>query len=40
MVALQACKSVVFNPALKLKFLSLEMELRLLMLSTTVHRVN
>ena len=28
------------HPLLKLKFLSLEMELRLLMLSITVHRVN
>lgn len=28
------------NPLLKLKFLSLETELRLLILSTTVHRVN
>ena len=40
MVALQAGKRLVVNPLLKLKFLSLEMELRLLMLSTMVHRVN
>ena len=40
MVALQAGKRLVVNPLLKLKFLSLETELRLLMLSTTVHRVN
>ena len=40
MVALQAGKRLVVNPLLKLKFLSLEMELRLLMLSTTVHPVN
>ena len=33
-------KRLVVNPLLKLKFLSLEMELRLLMLSTTVHPVN
>ena len=40
MVALQAGKRLVVNPLLNLKFLSLETELRLLMLSTTVHRVN
>ena len=39
MVALQAGKRLVVNPLLKLKFLYLETELRLLMLSTTVHRV-
>jgi len=40
MVALQAGKRLVVDPLLKLKFLFLETELRLLMLSTTVHRVN
>ena len=40
MVALQAGKRLVVNPLLKLKFLSLETELRLLMLCTTVHRIN
>ena len=35
MVALQAGKRLVVNPLLKLKFLSLETELRLLMLCTT-----
>ena len=40
MVALQAGKRLVVNPALKLKFLSLEAEFRLLMLSTTLLHVN
>ena len=40
MVALQAGKRLVVNPLLKLKFLPLETELRLLMLSITIHRVN
>ena len=40
MVALQAGKRLVVNPLLKLKFLSLETELRLLMLFTTDLRVD
>ena len=40
MVGLQARKRLVVNPVLKLKFLSLETELRLLMLFTTDLRVD
>ena len=40
MVALRAGKRLVVNPLLKLKSLSLVMDLRLLMLSITVRRVN
>ena len=40
MVALQAGKRLVVNPLLKLKSLSLEMDLLLLMFSTTVSHVN
>ncbi len=40
MVALQAGKRLVVNPALKLKLLSLETEFRLLILSTTFLDVN
>ena len=40
MVALQAGKRLVVNPVLKLKFLSLETELRLLILFITDLRVD